>query len=251
MTALPLDLGPAALVTAALIVFATFVVRGTAGFGAGMLGVPLLAFLMPVHTAVAAFGLLVLLLFAFLSIRDWGDVVKDELRRLMLPMLLGVAAGLLLFSSLDNRMLLRLLGGFLVAYSLYVLAVQAFGLPPITCSERWAAPAAFVGAVIDTLFGGGGGTLVVIYLHMRGVDRRPFRATVAVLWLVEMIARVAGYGVGGYYTQDVLWLVLLLLPFMGAGTWLGEKLGDRISPKTFSKLLAALLIAAGIGLLVK
>ena len=236
---------------AACIVFGAFVVRGMSGFGAGMIGIPLLAFLMPVHTAVAMFGLLVLLLFAFLSIRDWRHVVRAEFRRLIVPTLLGVVAGVLLFSYLDNRLLLRLLGGFLIAYALYMFTVNTIGLPEFRCSARWAAPVGFVGGIIDTLFGGGGGSLVVIYMHMRGVERIPFRATVAMLWLFEMVARIAGYGTAGYYSTDVLMLCGALLPLMFAGSWLGERLGNRISQESFSRLMALLLMLTGASLLVK
>ena len=41
---------------AACVVFIAFVVRGMSGFGAGMSGIPLIAFVMPVHTAIALFG---------------------------------------------------------------------------------------------------------------------------------------------------------------------------------------------------
>jgi uncharacterized membrane protein YfcA len=216
-----------------------------------MIGIPLLAFLMPVHTAVSMFGLLVLVLFTFLSIRDWRDVVRGELKRLIVPTLLGVAGGVLLFKHLDNRLLMQLLAGFLIAYALYALAVHYFGLPEFTCSQRWAYPVGFAGAFIDTLFGGGGGTLVVIYLHMRRVGRAPFRATVAALWLAEMIARILGYGAAGYYSLETLLLCALLLPLMGAGTWVGERLGNRISQESFSKLMALLLLIAGVSLLAK
>lgn len=245
------SLGPLGLALSAGIVFGAFVVRGMSGFGAGMIGVPLLAFLMPVHTAVSMFGLMVLFLFIFLSIRDWRDVVRDELVRLIVPTLLGVAGGVLLFAHLDNRLMLQLLGGFLIAYALYALAVHYVGLPELTCSQRWAYPVGFAGAFIDTLFGGGGGTLVVIYLHMRRVGRVPFRATVAALWLAEMVARILGYGAAGYYSVDTLLLCALLMPVMGAGTWVGERLGNRVSQESFSKLMALLLLVAGASLLSK
>jgi hypothetical protein len=245
------SLDPLRIAVTACIVFGAFVIRGMSGFGAGMIGIPLLAFLMPVHTAVSMFGLLVLVLFTFLSIRDWRDVVRGELKRLIVPTLLGVASGVLLFKHLDNRLLLQLLAGFLIAYALYALAVHYFGLPEFTCSQRWAYPVGFAGAFIDTLFGGGGGTLVVIYLHMRRVGRAPFRATVAALWLAEIIARVLGYGAAGYYAMDTLLLCALLLPLMGAGTWVGERLGNRISQESFSKLMALLLLIAGVSLLAK
>jgi len=245
------SLDPFQIALTACIVFGAFVIRGMSGFGAGMIGIPLLAFLMPVHTAVSMFGLMVLVLFTFLSIRDWRDVVQGELKRLIVPTLLGVAGGVLLFKHLDNRVLMQLLAGFLIAYALYALAVHYFGLPEFTCSQRWAYPVGFAGAFIDTLFGGGGGTLVVIYLHMRRVGRSPFRATVAALWLAEMIARVLGYGAAGYYSMETLLLCALLLPLMGAGTWVGERLGNRISQESFSKLMALLLLIAGVSLLAK
>lgn len=245
------SLGLLGLALSFLIVFGAFVVRGMSGFGAGMIGVPLLAFLMPVHTAVSMFGLMVLFLFAFLSVRDWREVVRDELARLIVPTLLGVAGGVLLFSNLDNRLMLQLLGGFLITYALYAMAVHYIGLPEFTCSQRWAYPVGFTGGFIDTLFGGGGGTLVVIYLHLRRVGRVPFRATVAALWLAEMVARVLGYGAAGYYSVDTLLLCALLLPMMGAGTWVGERLGNRISQESFSKLMALLLLVAGVSLLAK
>ena len=235
----------------ASVVFGAFVIRGMSGFGAGMIGIPLLAFLIPVHTAVSMFGLMVLVLFTFLSIRDWREVVRHELKLLLAPTLLGVVAGVLLFKHLDSQLLLQLLGGFLVAFALYTFAVNYFRLPEMTCSDRWALPVGFVGAVIDTLFGGGGGTLVVIHLHLRRVGRAPFRATVAMLWLFEMIARIVGYGAAGYYTMDSLLLCALLLPLMFAGSWAGERLGNRISQETFSKVLASLLLVAGVSLLGK
>lgn len=248
---LPAGLGSPELVLAAIMVFTAFTVRGMSGFGAGMVGIPMLAFVMPVHTAVPMFSILVLTLFVFISIRDWKAVVRDELRRLILPTLLGVVIGIVLLQRLDNQMLLKLLGGLLIAYASYATAVQIFGLPQLKCSQRWAFPVGFVGAVIDTVFSGGGGTLVVIYLHMRGVGRQPFRATVAVVWLVEMVARMAGYGAAGYYTMGTLLLCLLLLPLMWAGTWVGERIGNRISQETFSRILSALLALTGVMLLLK
>ena len=78
-----------------------------------------------------------------------------------------------------------------------------------------------------------------------------FRATVATLWFIEMIARIGGYAIGGYYTREVLVLVLALLPVMWAGTWVGEKLGNRVSQETFSRILAVMLMVSGVSLLLK
>ena len=245
------SLSAPALFWIAASVFAAYVVRGMSGFGAGLVAAPMLAFVLPVHVVVPLSGLLVFVLFVFLTIRDRRSVIWRELKVLAPPTVAGVIAGLLLFTSLDNRLLLIMLGSFLIAYAAYMLAVHAFGLPQFSCSQRWAWPLGFAGSFFDTLFGGGGGTLVVIYMHARGIGRMEFRATVAMLWFIEMIARIGGYGIAGYYTRDVLILVAALLPVMWAATWIGERLGNRVSAETFQRILAVLLLASGASLLWK
>jgi len=236
---------------AAAALFFAFMCRGLSGFGAGLIATPLLALVLPMHVIVPLNSLLVSVLFMFLSIRDRREVVWPELKLLVVPTIAGVVIGLLLFKSLNNHVLLMLLGSFLVVYAAYTLAVHVFGLPKLACSRVWSFPAAMSGAFIDTLFGGGGGTLVVIYLHARGLAKLQFRATVATLWLMEMVARLAGYGAAGFYRREVLVLAAMMLPFIVGGTWIGERLGNRIRQETFSKVLAVMLLLAGVNLLVR
>jgi uncharacterized protein len=232
-------------------VFTAFVVRGISGFGAGMIAVPLLAFVIPLQLAVPLCSLLVFVLFVILVIRDRREIVWGELRLLLPPTIAGALAGLWLFAVLDNRMLVLMLGGFLVLYSIYMLAVGVLGLPQLRCSQRWALPVGFLGAFFDTLFGGGGGTLVVIYINARGIGRAGFRATVAALWFAEMVARIGGYAWAGFYDRGTVLLFVLLLPLMWIATIVGEKLGNRVNSETFSRLLALMLLASGTSLLLK
>ena len=239
------------LAWAAGVIFGAYVVRGMSGFGAGLVATPLLAFLFPMSTVVPTTALIVFLLFIVLTIRDRNQVLWEEFRLLVLPTLVGVVGGLYLFTILDNRLLLKLLGGFLVAYAAYMLLSQALGLAQLRLSQKWALPLGFLGSFIDTLFGGGGGTLVVIYMHGRGVGKAEFRATLAVLWFVEMIARIVGYTLAGYYTSGTLGLVAVMLPFMLLGTWVGEKINAHISPQTFTRVLALMLLLSGASLIIK
>ncbi len=235
----------------ALVVFGAFVVRGMSGFGAGMIAVPLLAFAVPLQLAVPLCSLLVFVLFIVLLIRDRRQVIWPELWRLVPPTIVGALAGLWLFAVLDNRILVAMLGGFLVLYSLYLLAASLLGLPQLRCSTRWALPAGFFGSFFDTLFGGGGGTLVVIYVNARGVSRAGFRATVAALWFFEMIARIGGYAWAGFYDGGVLLLFVALLPLVWAGTAVGERLGNRVASESFARIMAVMLLASGVSLLAK
>jgi uncharacterized protein len=131
-----------------------------------------------------------------------------------------------------------------------MLIAQRVGAQQLRLSQNWAWPLGFRGAFIDSMFGGGG-TLVVIYMHGRGVSKAEFRATLAVLWFVEMIARMGGYTLAGYYTPGTLALVAVMLPFMWLGTRLGEKINARISQGAFTRILAAMLLLSGTSLLIK
>ena len=242
---------PLQLAWAAGVVFGAYVVRAMSGFGAGLVATPLLALLFPISTVVPTTALLVFALFIFLTLRDRHRVLWDEFWRLLLPTLIGVAGGLYLFTALDNRLLTKLLGGFLLAYAAYMLLAQWVGMARLKLSTRWAWPLGFSGAFVDSLFGGGGGTLVVIYMHGRDVARDAFRATLAVLWFVEMIARIGGYALAGFYTSSTLVLVAALLPFMALGTWVGEKIDSRLSPDAFNRILAGMLVLSGSSLLLK
>jgi uncharacterized membrane protein YfcA len=246
-----LELSLPQLVWIEFAVFAAFVIRGMSGFGAGLLVTPMLAFVLPVHVVVPTSGLLAFMIFLLIALRDRHQVIWRELKVLALPTLAGVVAGVVLLRILDNRLLVLLLGGFLVVYALYMMAVSAFGLPQFRCSRIWAIPFGFTGALMDTAVGGGGGAPAVIYMHARGIGRVEFRATLALLWLIQMAAQVGGYAIEGYYTTQVLLLVVALVPAMWLGTWLGERLDARITAEAFSCILAALLLVLGVTLILK
>ena len=232
-------------------IFGAYVIRGMSGFGAGLVAAPMLAFVLPLHVVIPTTGLLVFILFIVLTVRDRREVVWSEVRRLVPPTVAGVVSGIFLFRMLDNYVLMMMLGTFLIVYAIYIMGVSTIGLPPFRVSTRWAIPLGFGGSFFDTLFGGGGGALVVIYMHARSFARMQFRATLAMLWFFEMVARVSAYAIDGFYTKRVLILVATLLPVMWLGTWVGEHLGNRVSTDTFSRILAVLLLLSGISLLIK
>jgi len=243
--------GPGTLAACAAIVFVAYFVRGMSGFGTALVAIPMMVYLIPLHTAVPMMGLLAAVAMAYLGVRDRTDVVWDEFRRLIVPTILGVVIGVWIFSRLEADFLLKLLGGFIVAYAIYMVAAEFIHASPQRCSTRWAWPAGFAAAVVDAVFGGGGGLLAVIYMHRRGYEKAAFRATLAMLWIGEMVVRVGSYAVGGYYDTPTLVLAALMLPLMYFGNRAGERVTNRMSPQAFSRLIAVMLGASGTSLLLK
>jgi uncharacterized membrane protein YfcA len=245
------ELAPLAVAFAAAVVLGAYIVRGMSGFGTSLVAIPLLVFIMPIHSAVPLMSLLGLGAMLMLGVRDRGHVRWDEMWRLLGPTLLGVLAGVYVFSLLEARLMQKLLGAFIATYAAYMVLAQFLRPPSGQCSTRWAYPAGFAGSVVDSMFGGGGGLLVVIYMHRRGYAMVAFRATLAVLWLLELIVRVGGYAVSGFYDARLLWLALLLAPAMFVGNALGERITRTMSQQAFTRVLAVVLMAAAVNLLLK
>jgi uncharacterized membrane protein YfcA len=95
-------------------------------------------------------------------------------------MAIGMVTALVVFRTVDARLLTHALAVFLVAFAVYQLFVKA---PHRSDSRLWAAPAGGFGGLVGTLFGTGG-PFYVAYLQLRGLDKTAFRATFATLFLI-------------------------------------------------------------------
>lgn len=104
--------------------------------------------------------------------------------------------------------------------------------------------------MIGTLFGTGG-PFYVIYLHYRGMDKTVFRATIAVIFLLDGAARIVGYAFSDFYNSDTLLLTLLSLPVMAIALYIGGYLHTNISQQTFKRAIAVTLLGSGIALLLR
>lgn len=236
---------------AAAVIFIAFAVRSISGFGAGLIAVPLLAFAFPMHTAVPAFAALNVISSLILGVKDRSHVIWREVWVLAFPTLLGVLVGLYLFRELDQQLLVKLFAGFVIGYAAYTLLAERLQLRSKKCSAFWAVPAGAAGGVVDTLFGGGGGPFVVIYMHLRALGMAGFRATLSIIWVMDSGFRTLGYAASGFYDATAMLMFAAALPLMLAGMYLGERIHSRISPQTFTRILSVLLFTSGIALLLK
>ncbi|MGH7095588.1 MAG: sulfite exporter TauE/SafE family protein, partial [Stellaceae bacterium] len=169
----------------AVVLIGAFAVRSAAGFGAVLVAVPMLAFILPMTTAVpVATALAVVTSIRYVG-RDWRHIAWRQFVIISLYTIVGVAVGFYFLRVLNEHTLRRGLAVFLIIYSIYALSTG--GLPP-NLSARWhGALAAFVGifgGFFGALFGGGVGPLYVVYFNILRVDRDTFRATMTTVMLV-------------------------------------------------------------------
>lgn len=236
----------------AVVLVGAFAVRSAAGFGAVLVAVPLLAFVMPFPMAVSvATALTVVTSIRYVS-RDWRFIAWRQFAIMMAYTLVGVGVGFYFFRLLDEHTLRRGLGGFLVLYAIYVLCTG--GVPP-ALPTRWHGPLAagtgICGGLCSALFGGGAGPIYVIYFNILRLEREVFRATMTTVMLVSSMMRVGGYADLGFYARPTLTLLGLGLPMIVIGSWLGNHLVRRLDPRVFGLCITGLVLMSGAALLVK
>ena len=231
---------------AAPIVLLAYLVRGICGFGSGLIAIPILSLMLPLKVAVPLVVMLDYLASAGQGASLRKSIQWSEIGRLIIPALIGVSAGLLIFHKDDAGLLTRFLGGFVFLYALYAL----WGPEMPRVSSWWAVPAAISGGTVGTLFGTGG-PFYVTYLKARQLDKNVFRATFACIFLLDGAARVTGYL--GTEVVDIQLLVLLAmsLPVMILGMYLGTKIHTSLSPEVFTRGISILLLASGASLMLR
>jgi uncharacterized membrane protein YfcA len=231
----------AVLAVAAVAAFGAALLSAVAGFGGGVL-------LLPVFTAL--FGLRVAVPMLTLTqvssnvSRVWLN--RHELHwRLIGWFALGAVPlaviGGLLLAHAPVGALKRLLGVFLIG----VVIGRRCDLHPRRPADRSFAAVGAVSGLGSALLGSVGPLTAPFFLAY-GLIRAAFIGTEAAGALTMHLSKIAAYGVGDLLTGRVLLFGVALTPATLAGAWVGKKIVERISDRVFVILVEAGLVAAGV-----
>lgn len=224
-----------------------YFVRGVAGFGSGLIAIPLLALILPLPLVVPLVVFLDYVASASHGLKDRAQIQWRQIWPLLPFSAIGVVCGLYLFKTVDPVMLSHALGVFVLVYALYSLLVKD---GDASASTLWAVPAGSLGGLVGTLFGTGG-PFYVVYLKHRGLPKTQFRATFATIFLMDGAGRLTGYLASGYFDRDWLVLMAISLPMMALGLYIGGHIHTSISQRTFQVAVSLLLVVSGISLLLR
>jgi uncharacterized membrane protein YfcA len=242
-------LSPLETAWCALALAAGYAVRGVAGFGSGVVATPLLTFVLPLSITAP----LITVIGFFVSVRqaivDWPLIQWRRVALFVPGSLAGVALGLYVFRTVDQPLLARWLGGYILLYALYSLFGERLLRRPLNPWRWFVHPVAALGALVATLFGGLAGPIYVTYFDALKLSKGVFRVTVSTTLLFLTIVRSVGYfATGVFRKEDLVLMAAAAIPVV-AGTLVGERLHDRLDPVAFRRGIGALLIASGAGLL--
>lgn len=246
------SLTPIQIVYSAIVVIAAYAVRGAAGFGSGVVAIPLLALVLPMPVIVPVITLLGFIASIGHGVRDRRLIVWRELLKLLPSTVVGVLAGLYLFTTLDPKTLTKALGVFVIAYAAYSL-LNLKRAAPLVKKATWliVAPIGVLAGLIATLFGGMAGPVYVVYLDSLWLEKSQFRVTIATILLALAAMRLVGYFGVGFLNLATLLVFAAGLPMMATGMVIGEHIHIKVSQQTFSRSVGVLLVVSGVALLVK
>ena len=123
-----------------------YFVRGVAGFGSGLIAIPLLALVLPLTLVVPLVVFLDYVASASHGLKDRAQIQWHQIFPLLPFTALGVLTGLYLFQAIDSVLLAHALGVFVVLYALYSLLAKDGDKK---ASRLWAVPAGGFGGVLE------------------------------------------------------------------------------------------------------
>ena len=234
------------------ITFGAAIVNGALGYGFSSITVPLaLLFLtnrvlnpalVPIEVALNAYVLWV------------NRASLPGVWRRVLPIVIGLAPGVLLGTALVSRVNPDWLkfGTFIALLPLILF--QAAGYRRPIQSER----------SVGFVFGGGVGLLysvttisgppLAVMLSNQGLTKQDFRAALGFIRLAESSFTAVAYYYAGLYSLESMGLIPYILPSIVIGVPIGSVLIQRIRPETFRRICMsfdAWIVAFGLSTLLK
>ncbi|GAA2638772.1 hypothetical protein GCM10010436_56040 [Paractinoplanes durhamensis] len=232
------------LVLASVAAFLLAVLSAVAGFGGGVLLLPVFVALFGLRFAVP---MLTLTQLSSNGARVWLNRGAVRWRIVgwfaagAVP--LAVAGGLLLTHA-PLSPLKRVLGVFLIGVVVWRRLPRRAGPP----RER-----TFIGVGAASGFGsalfGSVGPLTAPFFLAYGLARAAYIGTEAAAAITMHLTKIAVYGAGDLLTTRVLLYGAALTPATLAGAWVGKKVVNRVSDHTFVVLVEIGLVVAGLLLL--
>jgi uncharacterized membrane protein YfcA len=177
------------------------------------------------------------------SHRAFGNIDRELFKRLLLPGVLGAAAGAYLLASLPSDALVPWIAGYLLVMGL-VIAFKAFGEFPPRRVVTQLRPLGFFGALIDAIGGGGWGPIVSSNLLARG---NTFRLTVGSVNAVEFFVTMTASVVFLLTLGLDHWYMILGLAIGGvAAAPLGGWVVKHVPPKPMLLFTGTVLVALSV-----
>lgn len=161
--------------------------------------------------------------------------------------LAGDALGVLLLKNVDVTAMKAVFGVVLILLSVEQLWRELRGKPSRAGHPALMLTLGISAGVLCGMFGVG--ALLAAYLSRVTTDDATYKGTMSIIFTIENFFRVLAYSATGLLTAVSLTRAAILLPFMGAGLFLGIRLSNRLNARTMRLIIGVMLLLSGLPLL--
>ena len=221
--------------------------KGGFGSGLALAAVPLMSLVIPVPQAAA---IMLPVLMAIDLINVWvyrHDFSRPDLKIMLPGAALGTVAGWVGFHFMTEDATRLMVGLIAIVFTLdhwLPLRPKVQGIrPPGWRGLWWGALGGFT-----SFFAHAGSPPVQVYLLPRGLPKRPYVGTFALLFWAINVMKAPAYWSLGQFTQEVLLTSLVLAPLAPVGIRLGLWAQHHLSDRIFFRVCYGFLFLTGIKL---
>ena len=218
--------------------------QSLAGFGFGLLAVPLMSLMVLPHDAVVVATLIGAVSTTAQAIIDRRACEWGVAGRMSIAAYAGMPAGLLAFVVVSESSM-RLVLGIVVVLATVVLArgyVARSHSRPLDFLMGW------MSGVLSTSTSTNGPPLVFL-LQARGMPPHSFRATLNSVFAISNVGAITLFAATGHITADGCVAALVSLPVLFGSLRAGYALRPRVNAAFFRTLVLTLLFVSGVSVL--
>lgn len=227
--------------------FLAGIVTGLTGFGTALTAMAFWLYAVSPVLAVPLVALCSLASHSFTVRKIWPKMDFRAAMPFVLGGLAGIPIGVWLLTRVSPDVFKLAVGAVLIAYPVFMLAAKS---PPAIAGNSRSLDAA-IGVVSGFCggFAGLSGILLVIWSQLCRWSKHKARSILQLINMTILAIAIVVYGFRGLVTSELLFLAALCAPATLCGSWIGLRLYERIDQESFTRVVLALLIVAGLGLI--
>ncbi|MCU1392239.1 MAG: hypothetical protein JWM34_667 [Ilumatobacteraceae bacterium] len=227
-------------------VFVSAMMTAVAGFGFGLMSVPLMSLVIDLHSAVIVSSIVAVPVNGIQTYLYRAVRAREIANRLLVTSMIGLPFGYVIYDIVSDHTLRYALGvGVVVAV---VALARGVDLGDVGPRIDWSL--GFVSGVLNTSISSSGPPLV-FDLQARNIEADPFRGTLNYVFLYSGSIGLVIFAIGGKVHVPDLIAGAIAVPAVGLGMLAGLPLRRHFSPTRFRVLVLVLLVAGAVASVAK
>ncbi|MFC2151547.1 sulfite exporter TauE/SafE family protein [Bacteroidota bacterium] len=228
------------------IVFVSTLTRSTFGFGDALIAMPLLAMFIDIKIVTPLIALIAFFIAISILIKNLKKVEFKSAWRLIVASLIGIPIGLWYLDDINENIIKLVLGILVLLFALYsLIKPKLYQLKGEKYSWIFGFIAGILGGAYNT-----NGPPIVIYSTLKKWNPQNFRATLQGYFFTTGILVIAGHGIAGNFTNEVLTYFAYCIPVAFVAVIIGARLNKKIPIEPFHKYIYIILIILGLMLVI-